>query len=135
MSRAEDGEDLKEKGLLVGAGQERGRASRGGGVVHAQHAKPELGRGVWEPDCGELVGEEHRRRGGAKLEGGDEARGVAAVAARTDGYVNRRRARCGCRAKGGGGVVILELGLGVREGTVAEGAGHPSVARGRALGV
>ena len=48
--------------------------------------------------------------------------------------MNSRHARRSCKAKWGG-AVVLEAYSGVREGAVTEGAGHPPVAGGVALGV
>ena len=135
VSRAEDGDKLSEECRPVGNGQERGRAARGGSVPHAKHAEPQLGRGAGEWGCGDMDGEEHFRRGGAEFEGGDEVRGVTCCG-HQHWWVREQGTTPGRVAGQSGGVaVVVEVGLGVQEGAVTQGAGHSCVAGGVALGV
>ena len=133
VCRAEGGEELREERRPVGALQQRGGAVRGGGVPHAQHAEPQLKRRA-KRGCGELGGQEDSRGGCAEFEGGDKSGGVAGRGCQHR-WVREQAPRQEQLQGEVGGAVVLQLGGGVREGAVTEGAGHTPVAGGVALGV
>ena len=133
MRRAEGGKELAEELFSAGAVQQGGGAVGGGGVPHAQHTEPQLRRGARSRGGWEVVGEVHRGGGRAELKRGDEVGGVA-----RRGRQNRRVREQAPREEQlqavVGGVVVLEVGGGVRVGAVIEGARHSPLAGGMVLG-
>ena len=71
-------------------------------MPHAKHDEPQLGRRAGERDCGEMVGEEHRRCGGAELEGVDEVRGVTGYGCQYWWVSEQAPHQWSCRAKWAG---------------------------------
>ena len=70
VRRAEGWEELPEEPFPAGSVHQRGAAAGGGGVVHSQHAEPQLRRGAGLRSGGEVAGEKDGGGGCADFEGG-----------------------------------------------------------------